>query len=86
MAFSKFIIVGRIIKAFSTVFVWMLFSFSLTAGDKPDMLFLLGGQSNMLGAGYTEDLPDSEDYKKYLKPIKNALIWDHKNQQSGSPF
>ena len=59
----------------------LLSTVGLLAAEKPDTLFLLGGQSNMLGAGYTEDLPKSDDYQKFIKPIKNVFVWNGKEKQ-----
>jgi hypothetical protein len=48
------------------------------ASNKPDLIFLLGGQSNMAGGGYTTDLPDTDEYKRYHTPPKNVSIWNAK--------
>jgi len=50
------------------------------ASNKPDLIFLLGGQSNMAGSGYTTDLPDTDEYKRYHTPPKNVSIWNVKTK------
>jgi hypothetical protein len=47
---------------------------------KPDVLFVLGGQSNMAGNGYTADLPDTRPYGKYRLSPANVSIW-HNNRK-----
>jgi hypothetical protein len=47
---------------------------------KPELLFLLGGQSNMAGGGYTADLPDTDEYKAYHTPPKNVSAWNAKKK------
>ncbi|MBK1792488.1 sialate O-acetylesterase [Persicirhabdus sediminis] len=50
-----------------------------TASDTPELLFLLGGQSNMEGHGYPADLP--ADAKSYRSAPKNVSIWNDKEQK-----
>lgn len=47
---------------------------------KPDLIFLLSGQSNMVGSGYSADLPNTDDYKPYRKHLKNVSIWNVKEK------
>lgn len=49
--------------------------------EKPDILFLLGGQSNMQGKGFTKDLPETKKYKTYKESLSNVSIWDFKQQK-----
>jgi len=44
----------------------------------PDVLFLLGGQSNMHGNGFMADLPHTKEFETYLNPPMNVSIWDLK--------
>ena len=46
----------------------------------PDLIFLLGGQSNMVGAGYKRDFPDTNEYLASLQPPKNVSIWNAKSK------
>jgi hypothetical protein len=49
---------------------------SVQPEPKPDLIFLLSGQSNMVGSGYSADLPNTDDYKPYRKHLKNVSIWN----------
>lgn len=49
--------------------------------EKPEVLFLLGEQSNMAGNGFTQDLPDAHRYLPYRTAPKNVSIWDAKNKE-----
>ena len=47
---------------------------------KPELIFLLSGQSNMAGGGYTADLPDTEKYKPYHSAPANVSVWNVKDK------
>ncbi|MFT5882076.1 MAG: hypothetical protein ACI9FG_000574 [Crocinitomicaceae bacterium] len=47
---------------------------------KPELIFLLGGQSNMAGSGYTADLPNTDEYKPYHSSSVNVSVWNAKNK------
>jgi len=47
----------------------------------PDILFLLGGQSNMYGNGFMADLPHTKEFESYLNPPVNVSIWDLKSKE-----
>lgn len=49
--------------------------------EKPEVLFLLGGQSNMAGNGFTQDLSDAHRYRPYRRAPKNVSVWDARNKQ-----
>ena len=53
---------------------------SVQPEPKPDLIFLLSGQSNMVGSGYSADLPNTDDYKSYRKHLKNVSIWNVKEK------
>jgi len=53
---------------------------SVQLEPKPDLIFLLSGQSNMVGSGYSADLPNTDDYKSYRKHLKNVSIWNFKEK------
>jgi hypothetical protein len=44
--------------------------------EKPDMIFLLAGQSNMDGCGISSELPD-----KYKDPPVNVRVWDNRENK-----
>lgn len=44
--------------------------------SKPTVLVLMGGQSNMAGAGRRADLPDTAEYDRYRTPPTNVFLWD----------
>jgi len=48
---------------------------------KPELIFLLSGQSNMAGSGYTADLPDTDEYKPYRSAPGNISVWNVKNKK-----
>jgi hypothetical protein len=48
------------------------------APAKPDVLFLLGGQSNMAGNGFSADLPDA--YATYRTAPANVSIWNNQKK------
>ena len=48
---------------------------------KPDLIFLLGGQSNMAGNGFKADLPDTDEYKTYRTSPKNVSVWNAKSKK-----
>ena len=47
---------------------------------KPELIFLLSGQSNMAGGGYSADLPDTDEYKPYRSAPGNVSVWDVKKK------
>jgi lysophospholipase L1-like esterase len=49
--------------------------------DKPEIFFLLGGQSNMAGNGFTKDLPKTPEYEGYRSSPGNVYIWDAKGKK-----
>lgn len=48
------------------------------APAKPDVLFLLGGQSNMKGNGFTADLPKTKEFALFHTAPKNVSLWNDK--------
>jgi len=52
---------------------------------QPEILFLLGGQSNMAGNGFTKDLPKTPDYEGYRSSPANVSIWNAK-QKTWAPL
>ncbi len=50
------------------------------APDKPELLFLLAGQSNMAGNGFTTDLPNTNEYKEYSSSPENVSVWNAKQK------
>ncbi|WP_372846523.1 sialate O-acetylesterase [Pontiella sp.] len=51
------------------------------APAKPDVLFLLGGQSNMKGNGFTPDLPKTEAFAAFRSAPGNVSIWNDKRKR-----
>lgn len=49
--------------------------------DNPQILFLLGGQSNMAGNGFRADLPKTPEYAAYRSPPGNFSIWNAKEKK-----
>ncbi|MGD9419316.1 MAG: sialate O-acetylesterase [Verrucomicrobiota bacterium JB025] len=47
---------------------------------KPDLLFLLGGQSNMKGNGFTADLPDTAEFASYRTVLNHVSLWNEKTK------
>ncbi len=54
---------------------------SSALNNKPDILFLLSGQSNMAGNGFLPDLPKTSEYEAYRLPLKNVSIWNAKTKE-----
>ena len=46
----------------------------------PELIFLLSGQSNMAGGGYSADLPDTAEYKRYRSAPTNVSVWNAKSK------
>jgi hypothetical protein len=49
--------------------------------DQPEILFLLGGQSNMAGNGFTKDLPKTPEYDEYRSFPGKVSIWNAKEKK-----
>lgn len=77
---SKFLAVSHM-KQKVLIFLISIIACTAYGSNKPDIIFLLGGQSNMRGNGFTPDLPKTAEYKKYLKSPKNVSIWDAKQKK-----
>ncbi len=49
--------------------------------DPPEILFLLGGQSNMAGNGFAKDLPKTPEYEGYRASPANVSMWNAKEKK-----